>query len=249
MAAKKAAGESINKVSKYTENNIIGSFNLINSCIDFGIKDFIFSSTAAVYGNPVKDLIDEQHPLAPINHYGYTKLMVENYLSWISKIRKFRYIALRYFNAAGYTFNSKIIKKKEKNPQNLLPIVLEVANKSRPKIEVFGDDYDTEDGTCIRDYIHVLDLAQAHLKAIDYLNDKKVSNIFNLSTGSGSSVLEVINISKRITKQNIEYNISPKREGDPPILMSSYKKANKLLDWSPQYDIEDIIKSMWSIYS
>ena len=247
MAAFKSVAESARKTSKYTENNIIGSLNLISTAIRFKVEKFIFSSTAAVYGIPQNNPIDETHPLNPINHYGYTKLYIENYLKWISRIENIKFISLRYFNAAGYTFKNNLIKHKEKNPENLLPIVMEVANKSRLKLEVFGDDYNTADGSCIRDYIHVLDLADAHIKAISYL-DTNDSSIINLSTGIGHSVLDIVKITEQVTDQKIPYSFSPRREGDPPILISTFNKAKELLNWTPKYSINDIILSMWRVY-
>jgi len=247
MAAFKSVGESAGKTSKYTENNIIGSLNLISTAIRFKVKKFIFSSTAAVYGDPIITPLDESHQLRPINHYGYTKLYIENYLKWISKIEPIKFISFRYFNAAGYTFKNNLIKYKEKNPENLLPIVMEVANKSRLKLEVFGDDYNTADGSCIRDYIHVLDLADAHIKAISYL-DTNDSSIINLSTGIGCSVLDIIDIIEKSIGIKIDYKISSRRIGDPPILISTFNKAKELLNWNPKYSIDDIISSMWNIY-
>ena len=247
MAAFKSVGESAEETSKYTENNIIGSLNLISTAIRFKIEKFIFSSTAAVYGDPMTTPLDENHQPIPINHYGYTKLYIENYLKWITKIEPMKFISFRYFNAAGYTFKKKLIKHKEKNPENLLPIVMEVANKTRLKLEIFGDDYNTADGSCVRDYIHVLDLADAHINAIDYL-DANDSSIINLSTGIGSSVLDIVKITEKVTKEKIHYSFSPRREGDPPILISTFSKAKELLDWSPKYSINDIISSMWSLY-
>tara|TARA_Y100001968_G_scaffold130908_1_gene119484 strand:- start:218 stop:1204 length:987 start_codon:yes stop_codon:yes gene_type:complete len=249
LAAYKAADESMLALNKYSKNNIIGSLNVISCAIKYNVRNFIFSSTAAVYGNPTCNPIDENHPVIPINHYGFTKLYIEKYLRWISDLGKINYVALRYFNAAGYSKKKDLIKFKEKNPQNLLPIVMEVANNKRNKMKVFGNDYNTKDGTCIRDYIHVLDLASAHIKALHYLNNNCHSTIINLSTGNGNSVLDVIGVAEKITNNKINYNFSNRREGDPPILISTNNKAKKELGWSPKYSIEEIISSMWNIYN
>ena len=228
LAALKAAGESMVESEIYSRNNIIGSINLISASIKFKIKKFIFSSTAAVYGHPQYDPIDENHPTEPINHYGYTKLCVENYLSWMASQGDIKYIALRYFNAAGYSMKDNLIKYKEKKPQNLLPIVMEVANRTRKSLEIFGDNYSTTDGTCIRDYINVVDLADAHLKSLDYLDKiQSQSCSINLSTGVGHSVLDVVKVSESITKRRIPYIISDRREGDSEKLISTYHSAKK----------------------
>tara|TARA_B100002051_G_scaffold132491_1_gene125946 strand:- start:33 stop:1016 length:984 start_codon:yes stop_codon:yes gene_type:complete len=249
MAAFKAVGESVDNPGKYTDNNIIGSLNLISFAIKYNINKFIFSSTAAVYGNPEFTPIDEAHSKNPINHYGFTKLYIENYLHWISSITPLNFVSLRYFNAAGYSFKKNLIKYREKEPENLLPIIMEVAINKRSEFKIFGNDYNTKDGTCIRDYIHVLDLASAHIKALHYLNNNCHSTIINLSTGNGNSVLDVIGVAEKITNNKINYNFSNRREGDPPILISTNNKAKKELGWSPKYSIEEIISSMWNIYN
>ena len=247
MAGFKAVEESMNNTSKYTENNIIGSLNLISMAIKFKVKEFIFSSTAAIYGIPQDKLIAETCPLNPINHYGYTKLYIENYLKWISVIEDIRFVSLRYFNAAGYSTKNGLIKAKEKKPKNLLPVIMEVANQSRNKLKIFGNNYNTKDGTGIRDYIHVVDLAHAHIKALHYL-EKNKSTAFNLSTGIGYSVLEIVKRVEKITNQKIIYEFAPEREGDPAILVSTFDKAKRFLGWTPKYSIDDILGSMWNIY-
>ena len=247
MAALKDVGDSMSDPATYTSNNIIGSINLISTAIKYNVTKFILSSTAAVYGTPTFNPIDEGHPLSPINHYGFSKMYIEKYLSWISKIESLKFISLRYFNAAGYTSKEGLIKYKEKSPQNLLPVVMEVANKDRSDFQIYGSDYNTKDGTCIRDYIHVQDLANAHLKSLDFL-DNNNSQIFNLSTGIGCSVLDIVNKTEIITGEKIKYSLVQKRPGDPAVLTSSYKKAEQLLDWKPTHSIEDIIASMWKIY-
>ena len=248
MSALKATGESMINSAIYSNNNIIGSINLITAAIKFKVKKFIFSSSAAVYGQPKYSPIDELHPTNPINYYGYTKLFIENYLSWSSLQGDINYIVLRYFNAAGYSKKKNLCKNKEKNPQNLLPIIMEVANGSRKILKVFGNDYPTYDGTCIRDYINVVDLADAHLKALDYLDEGK-SCCLNLSSGTGYSVLDVIKISEIVTARKIIYSISKRRMGDPAILISTNENARKKLKWNPaNSDLKEIIKSMWAHY-
>ena len=248
LAAWKAAGESMEKPEKYAENNIIGSMNLLNAVSDAGIEHFVFSSTASVYGVPDYLPIDEKHPIQPANYYGFTKIEIENNLKWFSQIRKLKYAALRYFNAAGYDIKGRI-KGKEKNPNNLLPIIMETASGMREKVLVFGDDYDTIDGTGVRDYIHVSDLARAHVLALDYLVDQRKNLTVNLSTEKGYSVLEAINEAEKVTGKNIKFEIVDRREGDPDNVIASYKKAKDLLNWQAKHsDLKTILSTMWNIY-
>ena len=248
LAAFKAAGESMLYPSKYSQNNIVGTINLINSMIDQDVNNFIFSSTAAVYGHPEYLPLNENHPLNPINYYGFTKLEIERILDWYNNLTGLKYAALRYFNAAGYDKEGRI-NHLEKNPQNLIPIVMEVASGFREKLEVFGNDYDTKDGTGMRDYIHVTDLAKAHIKAIDYLKDHDSLTI-NLATGDSHSVIDVIKMAKRITNKEILYDFAARRDGDPAQLFSSSSMASDLLDWQPECsDIESIVKDTWQVYA
>ena len=240
----KAAGESMLNPIKYSQKNIINSIQLINDCIDNNVKNFIFSSSAAVYGFPSYLPVDEEHPLNPINYYGFTKLIIEEQLLWYNQLKGLNVACLRYFNAAGYDVKGRI-RNKEKDPQNLLPIVMEVAAGLREKINIFGNDYDTHDGTCLRDYIHVNDLALGHIKAIEMLpNNGKI--ITNLATGNSYSVLDVINKSSKITNKEIKYSIIDRRDGDPDKLFAS---SNNILNYKNKYsDLETIIRSMWEIY-
>ena len=248
LAAFKAAGESMLYPAKYSQNNIVGTINLINSMIDQDVNNFIFSSTAAVYGYPEYLPLDENHPLNPINYYGFTKLEIERILDWYNNLTGLKYAALRYFNAAGYDKEGRI-NHLEKNPQNLIPIVMEVASGFKKKLEVFGNDYDTKDGTGMRDYIHVTDLAKAHIKAIDYLVDNDSLTI-NLATGDSHSVLDVIEMTKSITNKEILYDFVDRREGDPDELFSSSSIASNLLDWQPECsDLKSIIKDTWQVYA
>ncbi len=248
LAAFKAAGESMTHPEKYSRNNINGTMNLLNAMMAHDVKKFVFSSTAAVYGYPEYLPVDENHPLKPINYYGYTKLNIENSLKWYSDLRNLKFASLRYFNAAGYDLHGRL-SGLEKNPQNLLPIVMEVAKGQRNSMDIFGDDYDTPDGTGVRDYIHVNDLASAHVKALQYLEENDSLTV-NLATGDGYSVLDVINEAKTVSGREINYNIVGRREGDPAELIATSKKANEILDWFPQYsDLNTILNSMWDVYN
>lgn len=248
LAAFKAAGESMTDPEKYSKNNISGTINLLNAMTDHGVHTFVFSSSAAVYGYPEYLPIDEDHPTDPINYYGFTKLVIESFLEWYGKLRGLKYVSLRYFNAAGYDPKGRILGL-EQNPANLLPIVMEVASGVRDKMEVFGNDYDTPDGTGVRDYIHVSDLASAHVKALDYLQSGD-SIMVNLATGEGYSVLEVIEKAREITGHPIPYEITARREGDPAKLIATSESALELLDWEPKLsDLESLLKTTWRVYS
>ena len=248
FAALKAAGESMLEPEKYATANITGTINILNQMVENGVKNIIFSSTAAVYGMPEYLPVDENHPLNPVNFYGFTKLEIERLLHWYSKLKGIRFAALRYFNAAGYDPKRRIMGL-ERNPANLLPIIMETAVGIRKEMAIFGDNYDTLDGTGIRDYIHVSDLAKAHLKAMDYLQQKKDNLILNLATGEGFSVLDVINNAKKVTDADVPFKVVPRRPGDPAKLVAVSKLAKVKINWESEYsDIETILKSMWEIY-
>ena len=248
LAAFKAAGESMIHPEKYSKNNLNGATNLLNAMMKNNVKTFVFSSTAAVYGYPEYLPVDEDHPLKPINYYGYTKLAVENMLKWYGQLKGLKFAALRYFNAAGYDVKGRIFGL-EKSPQNLLPIVMEVATDQRETMDVFGDDYKTKDGTGVRDYIHVNDLASAHVKALEYLQDNDSFTV-NLATGEGYSVLDVIHEAEAVTEKKINYTIVDRRPGDPAELIATSKQANVILNWAPQFsDLNTILKSMWNVYN
>ena len=245
LAAWKAAGESMVNPEKYSTNNIMGTLKLLMAMVDSGVQKMIFSSSAAVYGYPEYLPIDEEHPTNPINYYGYTKLAIEENLRWYSKLKGISFVALRYFNAAGYDSKNRVTIP-EQNPQNLLPIVMEVATGERDKIEVFGDDYNTADGTCLRDYIHVSDLATAHTKSIQFLQQEEKDLIVNLGTGYGHTVLDVIREAKIITQHPIPYEFVERRAGDPEKLIASFEMAADILKWSPiQSDLNQILQTMW----
>lgn len=244
FAAYAYVSESVKNPGLYYQNNVVGSLNLIRLCAENGVKNFIFSSTCSIYGNPDKIPISEEQPSNPINPYANTKLMIEMMLKDFESSHGMKHAALRYFNAAGADPSGGIGESHNPEP-HLIPIILEVALGKRKKVSVFGNDYNTADGTCIRDYIHVNDLANAHLKAIEYLISGNRSDIFNLGTGKGNSVLEIIEKSKVITKREILFEIVERRAGDPAILIADNKKAGEVLKWSPLNSIEEIIETAW----
>ena len=248
LAAFKAAGESMVDPIKYSQNNILGSINLLNAIIKHKINSFVFSSTAAVYGYPEYLPLDENHPLEPINYYGFTKLEIEKILQWYSELKGLKFAALRYFNAAGYDINGRL-NFLEKNPANLIPTTMEVASGMRNKMHVFGNDYNTYDGTGLRDYIHVSDLAEAHLKALDFLNNNNNIKV-NLSSGEKHSVIDVIDMTKKISGKEINYEIVERRPGDPAELYASSDLAYDALHWKPKYsDLKTLIESTWDAYN
>lgn len=248
FAAWKAAGESMTDPFKYTINNLNGTFRLLSAMAENNCNLFIFSSSAAVYGAPQYLPIDEKHPVSPENYYGYTKLCIEENLKWFDQLKGIKYAALRYFNAAGYDVKGRI-KGIEKTPANLLPIIMETASGMRPKFEIFGEDYETPDGTCIRDYIHVSDLAEAHVLALHKIAKEKESLIVNLGSESGYSVKEMTTLAEKIVGKPIAHSISGRRLGDPAKLLASSGKARGLLDWKPKYsDAETLLSSMWQLY-
>ncbi len=247
LAGKKAVGESMENPQKYAENNLNGVVNIVNSMVDNGVKHMVFSSSAAVYGMPQYLPLDEKHPLNPISFYGYTKLATENLLSWYAKLKDFNYIALRYFNAVGYAAD-KSITGREKNPQNLLPIIMEAATGKREGFAIFGSDYETPDGTCLRDYIHVSDLASAHVAAIKRLMTDKKSYALNLGTGKGISVKQIVDAAENIIGKRLNYRFAPRRPGDPATVVAKAELAQQILGWKPKYtNIEDIIQTVWNL--
>ncbi len=245
FAAFAYVGESVEKPSIYYENNVIGSFNLLKAAVNNNIKKFVFSSTCSLYGNPAIVPISEAESVKPINPYANTKFCVEKIINDFDIAYGLKSVILRYFNAAGADFESEI--GESHNPEtHLIPLVLDVALGKREKIKVFGDDYNTKDGTCIRDYIHVNDLADAHIKALEYLEKNNNSNIFNLGTGNGYSVMEIINTAERITNKKIPYEIVSRRPGDPDILVADNKKAKDVLNWENKSNLDDIILSAYN---
>ena len=248
MAALKAAGESMTEPEKYAKNNISGTVNLLNAATAAKVKYFVFSSSAAVYGEPQYLPLDEKHPTKPLNFYGYTKLIIENLLRWYSQLRGMRFSSLRYFNAAGYDVDGEL-NGLEHEPNNLLPIVLETIMGRREKVEVFGTDYDTRDGSCIRDYIHVSDLADAHLRALDYLKCENQDLVVNLGTSKGLSVLEIMQIAREVSGAEFKYTLGPRRAGDPAVVLAKADLAAELLGWRAKYsDAQTLLETSLRAY-
>jgi len=237
-------GESVEKPEIYFENNVEQSIRLLASLKNHGVRKFVFSSTCATYGEPQHIPIDETHPQKPTNPYGWTKFMVERVLESYAAAYDFKFIALRYFNACGATEKHG----EHHDPEtHLIPLVLDAAHGKIPFVSIFGDDYPTPDGTAIRDYIHVSDLSQAHLLALDHLRNSATSEFINLGNGNGYSVKEVIETARKVTGIEIEARIAPRRAGDPARLVANAKKAHEVLKWKPQFEkLETIIESAWN---
>lgn len=246
FAANSLVGESMTNPLKYYDNNLCGTKVLLDSMVAHNIDKIVFSSTAAVYGEPESIPILETDKTEPTNTYGETKLAMEKMFKWVSKAHGLRYVSLRYFNACGAHVSGKI--GEDHNPEtHLIPLILQVPNGKRELISIFGDDYDTKDGTCVRDYIHVTDLAQAHILAVKYLREGNESNIFNLGNGVGFTVKEVIETARKVTQHLIPAKIEPRRAGDPAKLIASSEKARKILGWKPEFtDLEKIISTAWN---
>ena len=245
FAAKSLVAESMLYPNLYYRNNVIGSLNLINEMIKNDINNLVFSSTAAIFGNPTTDKIDEKHPKNPINPYGRSKLIVENILRDICSSYDFNAVCFRYFNAAGAHQSGEIGESRDPET-HLIPNILKSVLSST-SLQVFGNDYPTHDGTCIRDYVHVVDLAQAHLLGLDYINNAKGFSEFNLGSGIGFSVLDVINCCNNIVGKKVDYEINYKRKGDPAVLVADINKAKNSLNWKPKYtNLEDIINTAWT---
>lgn len=246
FAANSLVGESMTNPLKYYDNNVYGTKVLLEKLIEYGINHVVFSSTAATYGEPKSIPIVETDPTQPTNAYGETKLAMEKMFKWCDVAHGLKYVALRYFNACGAHISGKI--GEAHNPEShLIPLILQVPNGKRESIKVFGTDYPTKDGTCVRDYIHVTDLAAAHILAVKYLIDGNESNTFNLGNGVGFTVNEVIEKAKQVTKLPIKVEQDVRRAGDPAVLIASSEKAKEVLGWKPKYDsLETIIETAWN---
>jgi len=246
FSAYSLVGESMQCPERYYENNVCGTLNLLSAMQQAGVRFFIFSSTAATYGEPEYVPIDEVHPTRPTNVYGETKLTIERMLAWFDTIYGVQSVRLRYFNAAGADPAADIGEMHDPET-HLIPIVLQAALGDRDSIAVYGTDYDTPDGTCVRDYIHVNDLAEAHLLALAYLEAGNTSDVFNLGNGSGHSVRQIIDIARTVTGRTINVTCADRRPGDPATLIASSAKAMRVLGWKPKlHDIETIIRTAWA---
>ncbi|MCS8563247.1 UDP-glucose 4-epimerase GalE [Pediococcus pentosaceus] len=246
FAAFSIVPESMEKPLKYFDNNTAGMVALLEEMRDHDVKRIIFSSTAATYGVPEKSPIEETDRQAPINPYGESKLMMEKIIKWADQAYGIKFVALRYFNVAGAYPDGSI--GEDHGPEtHLTPIILQVALGKRDQLQIFGDDYHTPDGTNVRDYVHVLDLADAHILAIDYLKAGNDSDVFNLGSSTGFSVKEMVEAAREATGEAIPAKIAPRRPGDPDSLIAASQKARKILKWNPQYDdVKEIIKTAWN---
>ena len=245
FAAFAEVGESVKEPSKYYHNNVAKVLDLLDALVENDIKYFVFSSTAATFGEPIRPKIDESHPQNPINPYGNTKLMVEKILADFDTAYGLKATALRYFNASGADDSGEI--GESHNPEtHLIPIVLQAAAGKRASIKMFGTDYPTPDGTCVRDYVHVNDLARAHILALEKMFKDNVSERFNLGSGNGFSVAEIVKEAKRITSIDFTVEKAPRRDGDPAVLVADSAKAERILGWKPQYNLTRIIETAWN---
>lgn len=245
FAAFISVGESTQSPELYFTNNTCGSMSLFNAMLAANVKRVVFSSTAAAYGTPARVPIVEDEPYAPINPYGESKVMTEKVLEWLDKYRELRSVRLRYFNACGAVPEAGLGEMHDPET-HLIPLLLRAVQTGKP-MTLFGDDYPTPDGTCIRDYIHVADLAEAHILAVNYLMDGGESNVFNVGTGTGSSVKEVLDAVKRVTGKEVPHTIGPRREGDPASLVANSDKLQKTLGWKPtRAHIDTIIRDAWT---
>lgn len=247
LAAFKAVGESMEKPEKYSVNNITGTLNIMNAAVKYNCLKMIFSSSAATFGEPQYLPMDEKHPQNPSNYYGFTKLEIERFMDWYDQLKGMKFASLRYFNAAGYDPEG-VVCGLEQKPENLLPRVMEAALGQR-QLKIFGTDYETRDGTCIRDYVHVTDLARAHVMALDYISKKGESLKLNLGTANGTTVKEIIDAARKITGKPIPAEEAPRRPGDPASLYATSAKAKELLGWEPKYsDVDTLVETTWKAY-
>ncbi|HOX48931.1 MAG TPA: UDP-glucose 4-epimerase GalE [Spirochaetia bacterium] len=248
LAAFKAAGESMLKPEKYSLNNLNGTVNILNAALEAGVGRVVFSSSAATYGEPKYLPIDEKHPTEPENYYGFTKLEIERILGWYDRLKGLRFAALRYFNAAGYDVRGRI-SGLERNPANLIPVVMEAACGMRPEVQVFGNDYGTKDGTGVRDYVHVSDLARAHVAALEWIAKNDRSLTVNLGSEEGLSVLEIVEAARRVTGRPVPAKIVGRRPGDPAKLVASSALAKESLGWEARHsDVETLVRTTWEAY-
>ncbi len=245
FAASAYVGESVENPRKYFRNNVTNTLNLLDAMLEADVQHLVFSSTCATYGQPEHIPIDEDHPQNPINPYGETKLIVEKALRWYAQAYALEYVALRYFNASGAD-ESETIGEDHDPETHLIPLILQAAAGERERIEIYGTDYPTDDGTAVRDYIHVTDLARAHVKALEYLQRGSESDVFNLGTGRGYSVREMVQSAERVSGRSVRAHEAPRRAGDPPRLIADPSKAERVLGWRAEYDLETIMQTAWN---
>ncbi|MBI3899031.1 MAG: UDP-glucose 4-epimerase GalE [Gammaproteobacteria bacterium] len=239
-------GESVQHPDKYYRTNLIGTANVLNAMRAAGVNRFIFSSTAAVFGEPNYVPIDEAHPKSPINPYGFSKWVIERMLADYEKAYGLRSVSLRYFNAAGADPDG-ILGERHEPETHLIPLVLQAISGRRSSVTIFGTDYPTADGTCIRDYIHIVDLCEAHWRALEYLQSHDRSAAYNLGNGKGFSIKEIIAVAERVTGKKVPFTVGPRRSGDPAVLIADSKRAVEELGWQPKYgDLETIVRHAWA---
>lgn len=248
FAASKAVNESVANPLKYFENNVGGTMALLSAMRRVGVRQFVFSSTAAVYGTPDYTPVDEAHPTRPESPYGESKLLVERMLRWLDTSGDVRSVSLRYYNAAGASLDGQMGEASAKT-ENLIPAVMRAILGSGPRLKLYGTDYPTPDGTCVRDYVHVLDLAEAHIKALEFLATNERSDVFNLGTGDPSSVLEVVRAAERVSGRTVPVEYLGRRAGDPIGVWADTRKAAEILGWRAQYGLDTIIESSWRWHS
>jgi UDP-glucose 4-epimerase len=244
FAAASIVPESMRQPLLYYHNNVSACIHLAQAMLDHKIEEIVFSSTAAVYGHPREVPIPETAPLEPVNAYGHTKRMIEQILEDVASAHRLRFVFLRYFNVAG-AHPSARIGEWHVPETHLIPNILKTVKDARKKLFLYGNDYPTKDGTCIRDYIHVQDLCAAHLLALQHLDHKKASDVFNLGSGKGHTVLDVIKTVEQVTGQSVKYVVRPRRDGDPVKLIATSKKAQQILGWAPRHTLKDMIDSAW----
>jgi len=248
LAAFKHVGLSMECPDTFAVNNISGTINVLNAMMEHNVRHIVFSSSASVFGEPSYLPLDEEHPTNPESFYGFTKLEMERLMRWYDELKGIRFASLRYFNASGYDVHGRI-NGIEKTTTNLIPVLMEVAVGKRSNVQIFGTDYDTNDGSCIRDFIHVNDLATAHVKAMEHIVDCDESHVFNLGTSQGTSVLEILEQTRQITGKDIPAEMTNRRPGDPSKLYAESKKIQKVLGWSAKHsDLRKIIETTWQVY-
>jgi UDP-arabinose 4-epimerase len=246
FAANAYVGESMERPEKYFDNNVVNSLTLLRAMLAKGVKRIVFSSSCTVYGTPHSLPVSEEHPRNPTNPYGDSKLFIEKVLEWYGVAHGFQSVALRYFNAAGADPGGELGEVHDPEP-HLIPLCFDAALQVRPQIEIYGTDYETPDGTAVRDYVHVNDLAMAHLQALEYLNRGGASNVFNIGTGRGHSVREVIEAVARVSGRTVRRRERDRRPGDPPMLVASAAKARQVLGWEPKYvSLDEIVQTAWA---